>query len=629
LKFYLDTFEFTGFINWFDLKTKIKREDSLKALLISNESNLQFTDKAYEYLYNKLNLEGFCSSVDFEYIDDCDFRIKGIIYLSDTEFNEKSCVANCKLEDNSYVSKIKNNAKIETSINHGKSKNGETITIPNYYMVDIHNVSNNALLRTVKTYRVYDVLRYLVDFMSDKTLIFESNIFNLGGEFEGLCITIGEKIRLIASTKEPQISFEDLFNELNKKLNLVIIIKNPFSSKPTICIESNSDYYLQNTIAQHTELYSLTTKCEVEKLYNQVSVGSSKIVDESPYYFPENIDYVGWREEDFFIIQKCNIDNELELDTNFAVSSNTIQKIAGDSGLPIAANDTDDNELFLIDTILNTATTGRTTNDDFLDLTPPRYFYNYRLTNSSVLNRYIGGIPNTIAKFTNAYGDGLFSAVVNTSYAFVGAGTPVLSTYTNVLSNVGGYYNGSDRYAAPVAGVYTFLSRIDFELNGLAYGNFTLIARRYSSTGTLLEGKILWISGLLNGIGYFPGPFLQFGAYKTFSFILNAGDYVQIYYDIENTLYGNILTTSAFECIDNTIGGGNYQTYDPDDYPVYLYEYNYPISSSEFKNILDNCTGFISFEYNGKIKKGWIKEIEYNYLKSMAKVILISYKNAN
>lgn len=628
--FYLDNIEYQSYLNWGELTTKIKRDESLKTITVLHDTSLLLGDEAYSYLWNKLNTEGFCTKVSFESVDQCGFRIRGTIFLADVEFNERTCIASCKLEDNSYVSKIKNNQKIDTSLNHGKSKNGVTITNAPVYDIDYYTVSNNTYIQTSPAYRIYDALKYLVKFMSDDSLNFESNLFDLGGEYEGLAIALGKQIRDNTATEQPQINFEDLFNELNKRLNLILIVDDVFSSRPTIRIESANDGYTAGVIATHNNPYELITKCEVTKLYNQVSIGNSAINDDTIYSFPENIDYVGWKEESFFILSECNIDTELDLEVSYSVTSNMIQKCIGDAPLGLAPTDTYDENIFLIDTTVTGVNAGRTKNDNFLNLTPARYFYNYRLTNSETLARYIGGIPSTIAQYSNASGDGLFSATPFANYAF-GLAPPYLflATFDNTAYNTGGYYDAQDTYTAPTAGVYTFNTQVNFDLNGLAVGQFFVYARRYDSTNTLLETKVLYNSGIIQGIGYFPGPFIQFSSGQlSFNFILNSGDYVQIWYEGSSTLYGNILNTSYFTCVDNTIGGGIYQVYDPKDYPVYLYEYEYPVSSSEFMDMINNKIQSIQVNYNNLLRKGWIKEVSYDHLNSIAKIKLISSENA-
>jgi hypothetical protein len=62
--------------------------------------------------------------------------------------------------------------------------------------------------------------------MTNGTLPFQSDSFNYGGEYEGLCITVGSKFSSPTlaqyNTSSPPLtafSFEDLYKEIKKKID--------------------------------------------------------------------------------------------------------------------------------------------------------------------------------------------------------------------------------------------------------------------------------------------------------------------------------------------------------------------------------------------------------------------------
>ena len=70
------------------------------------------------------------------------------------QFNERTCIANCKIEDNSYYAMINNNKSLATALDSGLSKNGVAITTPPVYVVDFQNMLTLAVAQTVNCYRV-------------------------------------------------------------------------------------------------------------------------------------------------------------------------------------------------------------------------------------------------------------------------------------------------------------------------------------------------------------------------------------------------------------------------------------------------------------------------------------------
>ena len=254
MKFLLDDLEFDSPKGWDEIETSIKRDYEYNSVLSNQDTEVTFTGDAYEYLSSKLNSDGFCTKVKFviQYSsDDITYKtlLRGNLFLSDCEFNERTCEVTCKIEDNSYFAMINNNKSLETNPLSAQSKNGVAIQAPPVYAVDFLDIITLGVSRNVNCYRVYDLFKYLIDFMSDGKLQFKSDYLQTtaftdyregslaGYGWKGLCVTTGINIRngnSVNDFSQSQFSFDSLFKEINRRIPLVLIVENPYSESPTI-----------------------------------------------------------------------------------------------------------------------------------------------------------------------------------------------------------------------------------------------------------------------------------------------------------------------------------------------------------------------------------------------------------
>jgi len=621
IRFLLDGNLVTTPDGWEDLKSKIKRDNQLQAVLIFQEASVQFTADGYEYLYNKLMTEGFCAVVTLVVERSCTDSatwktlFKGRIFVSDCEFNERTCKATAKLEDNSFYSLIKNNSKIKTALDTDLTKNGEPLAQATVYEVDFYSVGANALTKSdVPCIRVYDAFKYLISFMTDNQVGFESSLFEAGGRWEGLCISTGEKIRLVNDVEWLQVSFAQLFKEVyNCTEPLLMIVENPYTT-PTIRIESESYTFANAVNLICGSVYEVRTSIEQEKLYSSVNIGSSTIDDTNLVNsFPELIDLFGFKDEQLYLIGECNIDNSLELVGDFIRSSNIIDK-----QLNLQDHDQD---WFMIHTEYISSTSGRTTNTNSLGETPAKYYYNDALRNSEILDRWEGGLPNSLVKYIGAVGDGLFEAVSSANQTVAAVTSAV--NFTNEAYDNGNNWDGTDTYTAPNPGVFYF------ELNGSfapdapsTAGIINVNVKVYDSSNNF-KYNATSTQPTSFSIGNIVNKTIEFRA------VMNANDYAQC--SIQYVGIGGVLETAtliagaSFSCTANTIGGAAYNTYDPSLYPVFTYDFDYPITDDEFDLLIANPIGRIAFNMeNQPFRYGWIKEITYDHVKKIASFKLIT-----
>ena len=642
IQFLLDDIEYDAPKGWEEIETSIKRDFQYNSVLANQDTDIEFSGEAYNYLYTKLTTEGYCSVIKFEVrysSDDLTFRtlLRGNLFLSDIQFNERTCIANCKIEDNSFYAMINNNKQLATTLDAGLSKNGVAITIPTIYQVDFLDILTLSVARNnVQCYRVYDAFRYLIDFMSDGRLQFASDYLQTtaftsvdegelsGFGWKGLCITTGINIRNGSGTNDftqSQFSFDDLFNEINRRIPLVLIVENPYSERPTIRIENRDYQYTNSTIFTATDVYEVISKVDTQHLYAKVNVGSSVTTDQG--LFPETIHFFGFGPEEYNVQGECNIDTVLELGTDWATSSNVIaQQLNGFQDY--------DSNLFLIETEYFSATSGQTWNFNNLGLitAPVPYYFNTNLANNYILSRYRGGIPGNLVKYTGTKGDGEFKATEPTSYA-IGVLTPL--QYTNVIFNNAGFYDGTNLFTTPLAGVFTFqltgtIATAGYTTN-LQSCTVSLFAFIYDSSMTIVSNDLIGYLSTANN----QNPNDTFDITK--SLILKDGYSVRFYAQKVASIpaiTATIQSGATLECLDNSIGGGVFLQVDNADIPIYIYEMTYPMCQSDFDTIMANTVGTVQFNMNGQpYRRGWINELTYNHQQGVATIKLISKNNGN
>lgn len=615
--------------NWKDLESSLKYDETLRAVLLTELTTLEFVGSAYTYLDNVAS-EGYCNtvalSVQDNRVDGKDQEIiNGLLFVSDITFNERTCTASVKVRDKSFYSKIYNNKSVEFTPDVNVSKNFESITAATVYNLDVYDLDNVLLRNNVQAYRMYEVMRVAVAFITDNSVGFASTLLDIGGEFEGLCVTNGYRLRTATTNAWPKMSFSNIIDELRAIAPIQFTVDNPYTA-PVFRIELESYFQGAGTSLTIENIYEVVRKFAVDKLYANVHIGSTETDADLSLSFPETIKYVGFNDETYYLTGECNIDTTLELMGQWLRSSNTIERTA------IVGSHQNDDSFFLINSTLIDESNGRTTNTNFLSLDPPVYYYNETLTNQAIFDRYVGSFPSAIADAAGVTGDGLFKAYRASTYNIIAGSVAVLSfDYTNVSFNTGSYYDGTDKYTAQYAGVYDFSLFMDVNILTFTGGTIPRVQLsveliQFDSTGTQLR-TITVVNNTVFGTGNYPLS-------GTKRVVMNAGDYLQVAFIKIDSLglssTGTITTNSYWECIANTLGSGVFKDYDYRDYPINIYEFDYPLTREQWQDILSSPNSSIDFAMAGsQVRTGYIREVKRNHATGVGSFKLINTYRQN
>lgn len=645
-KFYLDgTLLVTEPRGWDDIHFMIKQDKDLNGQLIFIDVELEFFDDGYEHIRDKLYGEGFCTSVALKILENCadgNYRVahEGLIKLSKVTIDEKLCSAKVKPDDNSFYAKIDKNRSLKAFPWVSLSKNGVTITPATLEKIGFFNPTDGvyySILNGVgeeyscSGYRVYEIFRYLIAFMSDDTIEFDSTLFGTGGDFEFLMLTTGTVMFTVqtglgqASFEEtfPDISFKDFYSEIYKKLNIGFYFD--YSGlKPKMIIERSQDIPTGVDIVTLDNIKGVTTKVDTQRLYSVLKIGSSITQDVISLQFPEGIDWLGFKEEEYNILGDCGVDSTLDLVSNYIISSNVIEDAV------VNQSDQYEGEFALISCRAYHAGVHLAKQDNWLSPPPPPYYYNFDLTNAEVAKRFLGAVPASIAKYLNVV-DTDFLAEMTTNGLLVNVNHEETECrdvgfdddFTPPNFDEGNNYDPvTNAFTCPQNGAYNFTARLNVTIfpnnpTGQAVVRNYVNFQRYDSSFVLMQE----ITSNVYTNTFNTNTNFVF----TFSSVLflNAGDKVKVSFcqhtvsnlSATGSHYATFWITngSTFACDSSATGGGIYQTYDPKDYLGLTHEFEYFINESQWNAIRTNPRGNIVFAQKGQtLRKARIDKLDFN-----------------
>lgn len=642
-QFYLDGTYYVDPVGWPDWEGMITRDQEINGIIAEDNGKFTFTGDAYLYLYSRRKL-GYCATVHVLIKESCNRNgifeeaFRGTIFLSDVKFNITKQTAACEMEDDSYFSKIKNNKSIECSLNAGKSKNGFAITAPKEWLVSMFDPCSGSptLLPRPKVYRFHDVVKYMIDFMSDGTVGFRSTVLDIGGEFEGVALTKGILIRSPGEIdKSILVRFDVAIRNIQNLCNLSFTIENN-GTGPVFVLEKTADTYVNATLLTFENVYQIERFVDQERNYAAVELGSEETMPSTGCgsgigdpAFPDQINLLGPKREQFAVTGTCNIDMVKDLTCSWILSSNLIEQTHINGG------ETWDNQIFVIDCEnldVNALTCDAIQGDVFGTSSP--VFYNNRFYNNKVAERHLRGIPATLVKYLNvpetafkAFKTGLEIQSAASIWNPIPFGDDFTGT-NNDLNNDWG--NGTtpgvlinqanSRYTASAQNLYKFKLTCNVLCNNSSsvVPTMNIIYQLFDTTNTLLSTYAV--------IKPFTVGFYTSQEFVSPFIFMSAGDYITVRasWTTGQGLIEAPQIPISLELVASGHQGGEFQIYNPEEYIADSYSFSVPMSLSQFTNIRNNPTSKIGFNDGKNVGEGWIDSVKFKKATGMAEFKLIS-----
>ena len=666
IKFLIDGADRGQPTNADEFGVSVSLDSAINARIVSFDNDLLFVGGMYQYIFDNLVETGGCSLIDVEVQYECAGTWKrlanGYIIVSECSFDLDKCQVKTKIYDDSFSTKINNNKSIPFYSNSDITKNLQTAVPPIIYDVSFFNPATGVfdVVNLVGCIKIYDALKFLVSCMSDNFVDFESDYFsgqiNNDGYGKTLMMTNGLAIRT-PNQSPTQMTFDKLYEALNKKIRLGMVIQRQDNGRPLLRIE-NYDYFQQ--LGASCNLYdqpNIKMAFDKTQLYAAVNFGSD------PFLYPSECDggnggctfpqiaFRGFRDETFGILGECNTGNVMDLLSGDVVfDTNVIDDIFRFN------NDQYDLGMVLVDCNFF-GPSNMIFADDQDPLGYGGHVYNSDYINEQVSQNWLGGFPNSLFQYLSV-GFNPFDTVVvaNSNYApgaepfwQIDQGSNLdYSTYNasyitfgNQFYDPNNLFDGQS-YAVPYTGLYNVKGSIALQMTLLGAANntfrsFQVMVRRFDSSAALLQTTYGAFSQNVLG---------QYNMYCDFDVQVacNVTDLIRI------DIVGNFLSAAGLlgQALLNTatyngqtratniyIVGNPFEPtalvdVDPNSVRRLDYSFDRPLRMEEIEAILDNTSRPIKFgNYDDPLRviEGYINKVDIkSIIKQDASIQLKSNK---
>ena len=660
---------------------RIYYNEGLNGYLEQFDGSIMFYGSEYTYLRNRFFVDT-CSIIPIEVINGQD-RYLGNLFLNDAEWEPQLKKVTCQIVDRSFLSLIDNNKDIKAYINVPRSKNDIDITAYTTVQADLvfkeHQVGVDTPTPPNRSgVRVYDAFKFLVAFMTDGIVQFESNYFNpetnpsVPSVPRNPTLITGFETNTGNGEQMPYISFEELYTDINRLYSISFSMEQ-VNGLPTMRIEPKSYYRNSQATLQIPSAVGIRQEAQRESFYQLIKFGDS--TDPESYDFFPPATFLAWVKEEYHLGGQCNTKNTLDLQLKtLIINTNAIQgTLPYGSGQPqnvVNPPYTDYNDdIFLVifdgnnETVVNT----NPIDADFL-------YYNARLTNYEVSNNWSNAIPFSIYLFlglANNYATGMLT-LTNSFYGALPVETKVLGntlfgpvplisplnlnddTFPNG-TDPNGLYSSSNatahgsnpswftlpvlasRYTAPFNAVYTvhFSGIIKATITSTnQFGGYGVSFQVFSSTN-VFKDEIYFPASFQP-----PAPGYGIGANIwdiSATFFLLTGDYVIVTVFDPNNYTDNanppqetelLIFRGATFRIEDPLGG-DWNTFDPASNYLLMSECTYPIAADWWRQFRQNWHSRIQITYGGNDETrgqayGYVEEITRPIYSGDAEVKIVS-----
>lgn len=611
IKYYIDNKHIEDISG--DVSATIIREDgfanSEQILREKTDSQLTAYLCGYDFLAQKRK-EDYCRDLPLRIELNNKELFRGTIRQNDLKVQvTKGIIKVDNIKDESFSNMIAQFKDVEVPLNSTMTRSGELINA-----IPIQRPLMLIVLRSYLVLNVLDVIRYLVDFITDNEVEVSSRYLSNANIF----ISTGYAMRHAKGTAEqmfPTLSLSQVLEEVRKATSLYGVMTE-VAGKPTLILEKEEDTFGSDVLINIDTLpLGLDESFDDNQIFNSIQLGGNRKIEQSSE-----------RLENFNNIEVfscgCNgfKDNVLNLRFNFIVDNDTIIRQLD------SANYNDDevwnDDIFMFEL-------------DWLGI----YNNNQRFKNINILNEWLGSGINCFTKDMLAkYG---FLAINRDDFSSYQLGflyfkNPIESILDRQNSLHNWIYaidgmpmimtptqDGTTYFKCQEAGNYTFNSKVS--VKGLSAGTYdastnTILLKlmKASSISNAVAGIILetLTENLIDGYEIVVGEDFQLEIQGSFNLAVN--DVVIAMYEITRnpTCY---ITYQEFSLVRDSLTVLTSEN--SDHYKPFLAKFKYDLCFEDYEKMRKNKTGIIRI--NGV--DTWIKEVKFNPFG--ASDFTVKYKN--
>ena len=597
IKYYIDNKHIEDISG--EVSATIIREDgfanSEQILREKTDSQLTAYLCGYDFLAQKRK-EDYCRDLPLRIELNNKELFRGTIRQNDLKVQvTKGIIKVDNIKDESFSNMIAQFKDIKVPLNSTMTRSGEPINA-----IPILKPLMLIVARSYLVLNVLDVIRYLVDFITDNEVEVISRYLSNANIF----ISTGYAMRHAKGTAEqmfPTLSLSQILEEVRKATSLYGVMTE-VAGKPTLMLEKEVDTFGSDVLINIDTLpLGLDESFDDNQIFNSIQLGGNRKIEQSSE-----------RLENFNNIEVfscgCNgfKDNVLNLRFNFIVDNDTII-------MQLDSANYNDDEVWNDDIFMFEL--------DWLGI----YNNNQRFKNINILKEWLGSGINCftkdmLAKYGflainrddfSSYQDGFLyfknpiesildrqNSLHNWIYAV--DGMPIM-TPTQV---------GTTYFKCQEAGNYTFNSKVS--VKGLSAGTYdastnTILLKlmKASSISNAVAGIILetLTENLIDGYEIVVGEDFQLEIQGSFNLAVN--DVVIAMYSITRnpTCY---ITYQEFSLVRDSLTVITSEN--SDYYKPFLAKFKYDLCFEDYEKMRKNKTGIIRI--NGV--DTWIKEVKFN-----------------
>lgn len=586
------------------------------------KGTLTFFGDEYLYLRNEYFVNA-CSIVPVVLSDSEGRNYNANLFLNEATWRPDMKRVELEVVDAGFLSLIDSNMEIKAYLNVPRSKNDVDISAFTTTQTDLTFEASAIADPDVTSregVRVYDAYKFLIAFMTDGLLEFESDFLTPDDSEDSLLTPVlitADELRNGRSSSDvlyPYISFQSLHKDMANLYNLSFsVVDNVFRVEP--------DSYFRQTSTPITidSVDKIEQESDKKSFYALMQFGSQSEESKDFDYYP-NITFLGYRKEEYHLAGQCNNKGKLDLRMETLITDpNVIMQ-----SLPIASGgasdpSSDDEDIFLV--------TCNSSNQSVVYPHPTDtslQYYNKLLTNFEVSLRWGDGVPFPIYQYLGANQNGArgflpyyyepTSQAVNIFNAFgmvkfpdqtlpegfdpnnnmADAATPLQSSPS--IDPLGATVTDTQVktiYTSPISSVYN--ASVKIRTNSSVAGSIGFIyLLRYdaSPTTSVIDEFAQFTPTQVGGIWEFD---------LTWSTYLDAGDRLAVgIVNIPNVLNNSFFQVNDLDFIE--------KTYNPDENYLISSTFNYPTTPEEWRTFLEGRHGVITVTHKGGIVQGYLKE---------------------
>ena len=635
-----------------ELQHRVYFAKDINGFLEEWNGTLVFYGQDYTYLRNQF-ISGACTIIPIQIGDGCGNTYNANLFLNTAEWRPDICEVSIEVIDAGYLTLIANNKEIKAFLNVPRSKNDVDITAYTTIQTDCEFSEYETGVQTPTSadregVRLYDAFKFLIAFMSDGEMDFESDFF--ATESDPLQPTLNrnptlfdfEEIAKGGGVAYPYISFEELLTDTYKVYNIEFGVEYQNNGRPIFRIEKPS-YFIGSTNVLNIESPSTVTQSsEQESYYQKLIIGSSEVQQDHDYYEP--IQLFSWDKEEYHLGGNCNSEAILDLRLQTLVTdTNSIQDC-----LPVATGGTlNESNYGKVAMVVLDGDNVTLTNPN--PVTPAFQNFNFRLKNDEVLNRFYGAIPNSIFLFL---GEGINDAesqiqttlvptsTIITNPVFTPSGIyadfvdfPIEITDPNnnmAVDNTAFIFDSMTNtqctsYTAPVSAIYDVTVKIVTNATNYFAQSGTFYLATYPAASTAYDqvipfgdnfGAISDWYTVLQTAGFFEqGDIYVENGFSvcegSVTMFMNAGDRLVVV----NTTESNTVGTFGYQPTCQFIVNDNLtieKTFDLQTNYLINTTFSYPIEPETWKDFLNDRHGRITVQHANGIIYGYLREATRN-----------------